>query len=156
MIKENKIRELLILICVVIVLLGLCISVDYADNTSIDINNTPNYLNNSSIILPNNKSVIGVNESVHTIIRKSSDKIYTKYPLISMWAKPSCGCRYSYTWHQYTFINYCPHCGRYGGLMKNPKGTYEGEYTCKYDDCDYCAVCGKEKYSWSHYYLRKA
>lgn len=149
--------KLVIAIIIVLLLLGVCVSVDYADN--ITITNVPNQtsiMDNKSIILPNDTSVIGVNKSTHTFVGKSSDKIYYKYPTISMLAKPSCGCRYSYTWHKYTFINYCPHCHRYGALLKNPKWVYEREYTCRYDDCDYCAVCGKEKYSWSNVYLRRA
>lgn len=76
-----------------------------------------------------------------------------KKPLISMWAKPSCGCRYSYTWHKKTFVDYCPHCKHYSCLRKNPKGVPENEYTCGVCGADYCGCCGKEKYSWSRYYL---
>lgn len=131
-------------------------SIDYAD-TNITI--TSNYSDTSVVKCNDTSKVLLVNESNSSFIAKSSDKIHTiapKYPVISMWAKPSCGCRYSYTWHKYTFINYCPHCHRYGTLRKNPKGVYEREYTCAVDDCDYCAVCGKEKYSWSRVYLRRA
>ena len=167
MIKEN-IKKLLLGILIVSLLLCVCISIDYADdNTSINnIDDSLLEINDSNIKVYNNASIRGANESGSYFIAKNSDKIHTirekskgkvkKLPTISMWAKPSCGCRYSYTWHKYTFINYCPHCGKYGTLRKNPKGVYEQEYTCAVDDCDYCAVCGKEKMSYSKYYLRKA
>lgn len=140
-------------------LLVCCVAVDYADNSISNLNesslakNVPN-----GAVLVNNSSVVAVNRTATVIVAKHNDVIHTikpKYPTISMWAKPSCGCRYSYKWHYKTFINYCPHCKKYGVLRKNPKGVYEKEYTCVVDDCDYCAVCGKEKYSWSKVYLRK-
>ena len=149
-------KDLIICIFFVLLLLGVCVSMDYAD-TNITI--TSNKTVASQVKVNNTDGVLLVNESNSSFIAKSSDKIHRiapKYPVISMWAKPSCGCRYSYTWHKYTFINYCPHCHKYGVLRKNPKGVYEREYTCCIDDCDYCAVCGKEKYSYSHYYLRRA
>lgn len=83
------------------------------------------------------------------------DAVHQDVPKISMRAKPSCGCRYSYVWYQRTFIDYCPHCKHYNVLRKNPKGVYEREYTCGVCGADYCGVCGKEKYSWSHYYLTR-
>lgn len=43
------------------------------------------------------------------------------------------------------WLNYCPGCHRYGGLLCNPKGTYEGEWTCKYCDDDFDGQCGYEK-----------
>lgn len=157
-IKDN-IKNLLFWIFIVIVLLSFCMALDSAD----EINN----LNESSLpqnvpkgtIITNNSSIVAINESASVIVVKHNDVIHTikpKYPTISMWAKPSCGCRNSYRWHYRTFVNYCPHCKHYGVLRKNPKGVYEKEYTCVIDDCDYCAVCGKEKYSWSRYYLRRA
>lgn len=158
MIKDN-IKGLLFWIFIVVVLLSFCMALDSAD----EINN----LNESSLpqnipkgaIVTNNSSIVVVNESASIIVVKHNDVIHRvkpKYPTISMWAKPSCGCRNSYRWHYRTFVNYCPHCKHYGVLRKNPKGVYEKEYTCVIDDCDYCAVCGKEKYSWSRYYLRRA
>ena len=151
-------KKLLIGIAMVSLLLVLCVAVDSADesiviNESTLAENVP-----KGAIIVNNSSVVAVNRSASVIVAKHSDVIHTikpKYPTIGMWAKPSCGCRYSYKWHYKTFINYCPHCKKYGVLRKNPKGVYEKEYTCAVDDCDYCAVCGKEKYSWSRVYLRK-
>ena len=43
-----------------------------------------------------------------------------------------------------TFENYCPYCGRHGGLTFNPKGTPEGEFTCKFCDSDF-SISGKCK-----------
>ena len=151
-------KKLLIGIAMVSLLLVLCVAVDSADesiviNESTLAENVP-----KGAIIVNNSSVVAVNRSASVIVAKHSDVIHTikpKYPTIGMWAKPSCGCRYSYKWHYKTFVNYCPHCKKYGVLRKNPKGVYEKEYTCAVDDCDYCAVCGKEKYSWSRVYLRK-
>ncbi|MFA0833569.1 MAG: hypothetical protein ACC609_06135 [Methanobacterium formicicum] len=42
--------------------------------------------------------------------------------------------------------NYCPLCHHYGGLVVNPKGTYEGEITCSYCDADYDGCTGYDKY----------
>ena len=132
-----------------IVLLTICVAVDSAEE--INISNVD--CKNVSV----NDSFVNLNSDYDSNITVSArDTVHQMYPTINMWAKPSCGCRYSYTWYKYTFINYCPHCHRYGALLKNPKGVYEREYTCRYDDCDYCAVCGKEKYSWSNVYLRRA
>ena len=152
----DNIKRLIIGIAIVSLLLILCVAVDSADE---NITISSNYTGTSMVKLNDTNKVLCINESDSYFTVKSSDKVHMvapKYPVISMWAKPSCGCRYSYTWHKYTFINYCPHCGKYGTLRKNPKGVYEQEYTCAVDDCDYCAVCGKEKYSWSKVYLRRA
>jgi hypothetical protein len=43
-----------------------------------------------------------------------------------------------------TFKNYCPICHTYGCLIYNPKHTYEGEWTCKHCDADFCN-CGRCK-----------
>ena len=157
MIKDN-IKELLFGIFIVVVLLSCCMALDSADEISnINESSLPQNVPNGTVIT-NNSSIVAVNKSASVIVVKHNDVIHTikpKYPTISMWAKPSCGCRYSYKWHYKTFINYCPHCKKYGVLRKNPKGVYEKEYTCVVDDCDYCAVCGKEKYSWSRVYLRR-
>lgn len=56
---------------------------------------------------------------------------------------------YKYIQYRTTWLSYCPHCGYYGTLLNNPKGTTEGELTCSYCDCDYCGVTGKEKVSTS-------
>ena len=54
-----------------------------------------------------------------------------------------------------TFENYCPFCHHSGVLIYNPKGTYEGEWTCKNCDADFCN-CGRCKASGSGVYLKKA
>jgi len=147
------IKDLLLCIFVVLLLLGACAGVDYADN---NINCTIDNIGGCNVSVNDTSKVLLVNESAHTIVHKSSDKIYTKHSLIGMYAKPSCGCRYSYTWHYREFVNYCPNCGHYGTLRCNPKGVPEREYTCCRCSSDFCGVCGKEKYSWSRVYLTRA
>ena len=58
-------------------------------------------------------------------------------------AKCSCG-RGTYTYETHTFLNYCPQCHHYGTLSYI-KPCAEGQWTCRYCDCDYCMQCGKEK-----------
>lgn len=155
MIKDN-IKGLFFGIFIVIALLVCCMGIDYADD---DIVVTANQ---SQVNVSNCTEIDGVHYDTKVVNGTGIAKVHKivhikpKYPTISMWAKPSCGCRNSYRWHYRSFVNYCPHCKHYGVLRKNPKGVYEKEYTCVIDDCDYCAVCGKEKYSWSRYYLRRA
>lgn len=155
MIKDN-IKGLLFGIFIVIALLVCCMAIDYADE---DITVTANQ---SQVNVSNCTEIDGVHYDTKVVNGTGIAKVHKivhikpKHPTISMWAKPSCGCRNSYRWHYRAFVNYCPHCKHYGVLRKNPKGVYEKEYTCVIDDCDYCAVCGKEKYSWSRYYLRRA
>ena len=150
-------EKLMIWLIVVLVLLCSCIAYDYAENNTItNIESRENIIAENNITILNNTTVINVNESANNIILKSSDKIYTKHSTIGMYAKPSCGCRYSYRWHYREFINYCPNCGHYGTLRKNPKHVPEKEYTCHRCSSDFCGCCGKEKYSWSRVYLRRA
>lgn len=150
-------KDLIVCIFFVLLLLGVCVSIDYAD-TNITITCKQNTTSNLKV--NDTDRVIGLNESDSYIVVKSSDKIHTiapKYPVIGMYAKPSCGCHYSYKyWYYREFVNYCPNCYHYNVLVKNPKGTYEKEWTCKRCSSDFCGVCGKEKYSWSRVYLRKA
>ena len=149
-------KDLLLGIIIVLLLLGVCVSIDYADD---GISN----LNESSLsedapkgaILVNNSTPVAVNDKAKVIVVKSSDVVHYVHPIIGMYAKPSCGCRYSYRWHYREFINYCPNCHHYGTLRKNPKGVPEREYTCSRCSSDFCGVCGKEKYSWSRVYLRR-
>lgn len=156
MVIKGNVKNLLLCIGLVLLLLGVCVSVDYADD-NITITNKIN--NTSNVKVLNNDTVIGVNEEDSNIVVKSSDKVHTivpKYPTISMWAKPSVRSGYRYTWYKFTWINYCPNCRQYNALLKNPKMVPEREYTCRYCDSDFCAVTGKEKFSWSHVYLRRA
>ena len=137
-------------------------SLDYADDVTID--NTDcrvKETNLTRVKVVDNVSYVGLNNEDSVIIPKSSDKIHTikskvNVPIIGMYAKPSCGCRYSYRWHYRRFVNYCPNCHHYNTLRKNPKGVPEREFTCARCSSDFCGVCGKEKYSWSRVYLRSA
>lgn len=143
----------------VLLLLTVCISVDYADdNITIASNKTVEQnmnINASETILVNGTHYSIDNE---TGIAKLQNVVTEKpkYPIMGMWAKPSCGCNHRYTWHYREFINYCSNCHHYGTLRRNPKGVPEKEYTCSRCSSDFCGVCGKEKYSWSRVYLRRA
>ena len=136
-------------------------TVDYADNAPIKvIKNQSDYSDSSEYISINNDGIVAVNDTTHIIVGESSDKIHTikqKYPIVTITAKPSCGCGYGYRWHTRSFISYCPHCHRYGTLANVHKypARHEQELTCRHCGADYCGVCGKEKYSWSRVYLRK-
>lgn len=163
MIKEFT-KKLIIGIAIVLVLLGVCVTVDYADDTISNYNESsmPKNIPKGTIIM-NNSSMVYVNSSASVIVGKSSDKIYTvkqKYPTVTITARPSCDCgrHHSYRWRTRTFVNYCPHCHRYGVLYNAHKwqAKHEQELTCGHCGADYCGNCGKEKYSWSKYYLRKA
>lgn len=167
MIKEFY-KTLIDLIVIVSLLLAACVAVDYAANndTITNINDTSNdgmiqelkdnvTIVNGSYILPK-----GSGKAV------SDGKIYTdkkvqakpKMKTVTINAKPSCGCRYGYYWHTFTFKDYCPNCGRHNCLINKHKwaARYENELTCKYCDSDFCGCCGKEKMSYSKKYLTKA
>ena len=156
-------EKLMIWLIVVLVLLCSCIAYDYAENNTItNIESTGGIIDSYNVTVVNNTTVIGVNESASNIVVKSSDKIYTskaKTPTITMTGKPSCQCgRYSsYTLRTRTYIDYCPHCHRYGVLYNAHKypARFEQEITCRHCGADYCINCGHEKYSWSNYYLTK-
>lgn len=157
MVKANNIKNLLFGIIIVLLLLSICITVDYAANDTITVTNNQTLdrnINSSDIIVLNDTYYAGETEGVAKLQSVVIEK--PKYPIIGMYAKPSCGCRYRYTWHYREFINYCPNCGHYGTLRRNPKGVPEKEYTCHRCSSDWCGVCGKEKYSGSKKYLRKA
>lgn len=146
------------LIVLTLILLGFCVAIDYADE---DVNVTSNgtvenvNLTNTTLVggthyvLSNGSGIAKIQNNGKIIVEKP------KYPIISMWAKPSVRTNLPYKWYYRSFIDYCPHCHRYNVLLKNPKGVPEREYTCKHCGADYDAVIGKEKYSWSHYYLRR-
>ena len=144
------------MILFVLLLLGVCIHIDYAANESDMIiaenNQTQQNITNCTLVNGTHYSLeknVGVAKLQNVVIEKP------KIPIIGMYAKPSCGCRYRYTWHYREFINYCPNCGHYGTLRKTPKGVPEKEYTCSRCSSDFCGVCGKEKYSFSNVYLKK-
>ena len=153
----DNIKSLLCCIAIVLVLLSVCMTIDYADDRPIKIIKNQSKYNGTSLVkVQDNQSIVIVKQKTNTIIPKATDRVYSKYPIIGMYAKPSCGCRYSYTWHYREFVNYCPNCHHYGTLRKNPKGVPEREYTCCRCSSDFCGCCGKEKYSWSRVYLRRA
>lgn len=161
-------RKLLLGIAIVGLLLVLCMAVDYAD--VITVRDVPVDVPNGVKVV-NGSSFVDVNDRGSYFVANGSDKVYTvktkkvkkhkkkkkekKLPTISMWAKPSVRCGYSYKWYYRTFIDYCPNCGHYNCLLKNPKCVPENEYTCAICDSDFDGVVGKEKYSWSNVYLRK-
>jgi len=154
-------KRLLVGIFVVIVLLGVCVSVDYADNSTIKVVKNQSIVNESNCtgisdgVYIDNK-LVNVKNSVVKV--SSSDKIHYVHPVITMTGKPSCGCNYKYTWHTRSYINYCPYCNKYGVLTNLHKwqSRYEQEISCSRCRADFCIVCGKEKYSWSRVYLRRA
>ena len=137
---------------------------------ALDSANEINNLNESSMpknipkdtIILDNGSSVAVNSSLSIIKVKSSDLVHIepKYPTITMTGKPSCSCgRYSsYTWRTRSYVNYCPYCHRYGTLYNAHKyqARFEKEITCRRCSADFCINCGKEKYSWSRKYLRRA
>ena len=99
---------------------------------------------------PDTNTVFGAGNS--TIVASNND-----VPIVSMWARPSTQCNLPYKWYYRAFIDYCPHCHQYNVLYDAHKcqARYEHEWTCKNCGADYDAVTGKEKYSWSNYYLRR-
>ena len=159
--SKDNIKALLLSIIFVLLLLSVCVSVDYAANDTITAtsNQTLDRNINSSVIVLNgsyySEEKVGVAKLQKVVTEKP------KLPLVSIVSKPSCGCRYSYTWHKRTFINRCPHCHKYNTLRNVHKwpARHEQELTCdpRLGGCgaDYCGCCGKEKYSWSKYYLRR-
>ena len=161
--SEDNIKTLLNLIFIVLLLLCLCAGVDYAavDNETITANSTEMNTSNCTLIggvhYDNkiiDKKVSGVAKVQNVVIIKP------KYPIITMTGKPSCSCgRYSsYTWRTRSYVNYCPYCHRYGTLYNAHKyqARFEKEITCRRCGSDWCINCGKEKYSWSKKYLRRA
>ena len=157
-IKDN-IKVLLFWIFIVVALLICCMTLDSADE---DIVVTANH---SQVNVTNCTEINGVHYDT-VIVNRSKNHIHSynvvsvkpHYPVITIVAKPSCGCRHSYTWHKRSFVDYCPHCHHYNCLVNKHKwqSRYEQELTCKYCDSDFCGVCGKTKYSWSRVYLRRA
>ena len=160
-------KKLIDMIIIISLLLALCVAVDYA--TSSEVNNIDSSMleiQDKSIIVVNDSSDLYSNGTAIMVLNSSGGKVHIdkseksekskKLPTISMWAKPSVRSGYSYRWYKFTWIDYCPNCHHYNCLLKNPKGVPEMEYTCKHCDSDFCAVTGKEKYSWSRVYLTRA
>ena len=151
------------MIIIVSLLLALCVCVDYASDTITANNTTLNIPDNTVVVNEStefNNEVISMDHKgkVHTdksVPTKKKQK--KKLPSVTIKAKPSCGCRHGYYWHKNTFVDYCPHCHNSNCLRNVHKyqARYEQELTCTVCGADYCGVCGKEKYSWSHYYIKK-
>lgn len=155
MIKDNNTKKLLTLILAVSLMLLVCIAVDYASNDTITASNVSQDLPKDAIVINDSYYLpkdAGVAKLKGVVVEKQKA---AKVPLITITSKPSCGCRYSYTWHTRTFVNYCPYCKRYGTLTNLHKfpARFEQEISCKRCSSDWCGCCGKEKYSWSHRYL---
>ena len=155
----DYIKGLLFWIFIVFLLLCVCVSVDYADD------NITVTANQSQVNVTNCTEINGVHYD-DMIVNRSKNHIHTynvvsvkpKYPIVSMWARPSVRCGLPYKWYYRSFVDYCPHCHRYGVLYDAHKyqARFEHEWTCRRCGADYDAVIGKEKYSWSRYYLRRA
>ena len=147
----NKTKKLIIGILIAIIILEICIGLDSAEETeSIEIAQNISNIHNETI--KTNETYIGPEHSGKAI---TDGKLYNDKPTVTMWAKPSVRSNYAYKWYKKTFIDYCPHCNRYNVLYNAHKyaARYEQEWTCSRCGADYCAVTGKEKYSWSNYYL---
>ena len=149
-------KDLICCIIAVLLLLSVCMTIDYADEDVIVSGNKTLNVPKDAVVV-NGTEYVPLNHTTKSVIRSTS-KVHYVHPTITITAKPSCGCRYGYYWHKRTFINYCPHCHRYRvlGNVHKRAARYEQELTCRHCGADYCGVCGKEKYSWSKYYLRKA
>ena len=144
-----------------LLLLSICVTVDYAANDTITAtsNQTLDQDINSSVIVLNDtfysEEKVGVAKLQSVVTEKQ------KLPLITMTGKPSCSrCarnHCSYTWRTRSYVNYCPHCHRYNVLGNKHKwaSRHEKEITCFHCDSDFCVNCGKTKYSWSNVYLRR-
>lgn len=156
MIKDN-IKNLLIGIFIVVALLVCCMAIDSADeNISVTVNQSQVNVSNCTEIdgvhydtkVVNGTGIAKVHKIVH---------IKPHYPVVSMWARPSVRCNLPYKWYYRSFVDYCPHCRRYNVLYNAHKyqARFEHEWTCRRCGADYDAVIGKEKYSWSHYYLQR-
>lgn len=158
MVKGNNIKNLLFGIIVVLLLLSICITVDYAANDTITVNDNQTLERNinSSVIVLNDTYYAGETDGVAKLQSVVTER--PRLPLITIVSKPSCGCRNGYYWHKRTFVNYCPYCHRDGVLTNLHKwpARHEQEISCSKCRSDWCGVCGKEKYSWSRRYLRKA
>lgn len=153
------VKELLTWIFIVVLLLSFCMALDSADeDIVVTANHSQMNVTNCTEINGIHYDNVIVNRSKGHIGNYNVVSVKPHYPVVTIVAKPSCGCRNSYRWHYRTFVDYCPHCHHYNCLLNKHKwqSRYEQELTCKYCDSDFCGVCGKTKYSWSRVYLRRA
>lgn len=144
-----------------LLLLSICVTVDYADDTiTVTENQTVDIDNSSGIIVLNDTYYSEEKGGVAKLQKVVTQK--QKLPVITMTGKPSCSrCamnHISYRWFTRSYVNYCPHCHRYNVLGNKHKwaSRHEKEITCFHCDSDFCVNCGKTKYSWSRVYLRRA
>ena len=157
----DNIRTLINLIVIVSLLLAICVCVDYASEITVSNLNESKNVNLTETKVVNDTHYVELGDGTGIAKIQNNGKVIIskpKYPIVSMWARPSVRCNLPYMWYYRYFVDYCPHCKRYGVLYDahKPQAKYEHEWTCKRCGADYDAVIGKEKYSWSHYYLRRA
>ena len=134
-------------------------AIDYADDSVVvSANQSQVNVTNCTLVNGVHYDDVIVNRSKNHIENYNVVSVKPKYPIVTITAKPSCGCKHSYTWHKRSFVDYCPHCHHYNCLVNKHKwqSRYEQELSCKFCDSDFCGVCGKTKYSWSRTYLRRA
>ena len=158
---NDLIKKLVIGITFVLVLLSICITIDFADEPIIVTENQTEMKESNATLIDGvyyDKKIVeenGIAKLKNVVTEKP------KVPIITMTGKPSCSrCarnHCSYTWRTKTYINYCPNCHHYGTLGNKHKwgSVHEKEITCFRCDSDFCINCGKEKYSWSRVYLRR-
>lgn len=159
--KADNIKNLLLGILIVLFLLSICVTVDYADDTiTVTENQTVDKnINSSGIIVLNDTYYAGEKEGVAKIQSVVTEK--HKLPMITMTGKPSCSrCARNhipYKWFTRSYVNYCPNCNHYKTLGNKHKwgSRYENEITCFRCDSDFCIYDGHEKYSCSKKYLRR-
>lgn len=157
----DNIRTLINLIVIVSLLLAICVCVDYASEITVsNLNESKNVnLTETKVVNDTHYVVMDKSQGIAKLQNKGKEYVVKKkYPVVSMWARPSVRCSLPYKWYYRSFIDYCPHCRRYGVLYDahKPQAKYEHEWTCAKCGADYDGVIGKEKYSWSHYYLGRA
>ena len=167
MVITDNIKKLLTGIIIMIIILLVCVHVDNATDQKIisSANNTNSNLTPQKMKI-NETYYVGVSDG--KAVKNETVKVKSDLPTVTIKAKPSCGCnyrnpgKYKYRWYTTSFINHCPKCGKWGTLRNvyKPTAKYEYELTCDMRlggcDADYCGVCGKDKFSWSHYYITLA
>ena len=163
----NRTTKLIIAIIIALLLLICCISIDYSINPKSNITYNNTTIKNHDMVKINETYYVGMNKTGKAV-KNETVKVESDLPIVSITAKPSCGCnyrnpgKYKYKWYKTSFINHCPKCGKWGTLRNvyKPTAKYEYELTCDMRlggcDADYCGVCGKDKFSWSHYYITLA
>ncbi len=103
--------------------------------------------------LPQNSTSLGEskeNKSNNFTVVQSKSKYgptevkYNNESLIST-GRCSCGNAGDYSYHNSSFINYCPYCKVYGTMVyEENESCPEGMWVCTKCDADFCLVTGKE------------